>query len=80
MKSHWADLQRDMPTAMGAFTGSIGSVCDPEVKKDIQAFFAEHPAGTGSRNLQRSLEGIDRCVAFRAAQQASFDQAIAALK
>ncbi|HEX9407735.1 MAG TPA: M1 family metallopeptidase [Thermoanaerobaculia bacterium] len=80
VKNHWADLQRDVPTAMGAFTGSIGSVCDPEVKKDIQAFFAEHPAGTGSRNLQRSLEGIDRCVAFRAAQQASFDQAIAALK
>jgi len=80
VKSHWADLQRDVPTAMGAFTGPLGQFCDPAAKKDIQDFFATHPAGSGSRNLQRSLESIDRCIAFRAAQQASFDQTIAAMK
>ena len=76
VKNHWADLQRDVPTAMGAFTGPLGQFCDAAAKKDIQDFFATHSAGTGSRNLQRSLEGIDRCMAFRDAQQASFDRAV----
>ena len=80
VKNHWADLQRDVPTALGAFTGSVGSFCDVAAKKDIEDFFATHQAGSGSRNLRRSLEGIDRCIAFRAAQQASFDRAIAAVK
>lgn len=79
VKSHWADLQREIPTAMGAFTGGVGTFCDPESKKDVQTFFATHDPGTGARNLQRSLESIDRCIAFRAAQQASFDRAIAAI-
>ncbi len=65
---------------MGAFTGELGSFCDPEAKKDIEAFFATHNAGTGTRNLKRALEGIDRCVAFRATQQASFDRAIAGIR
>jgi len=80
VKNHWADLTRDVPTAVGAFTGSVGSFCDAEAKKDIETFFATHPAGMGARNLRRSLEGIDRCIAFRAAQQASFDKAIAAMR
>ena len=79
VKAHWDELQKEVPTAMGAFTGSIGSFCDPAAKKDIQDFFATHPAGGGSRNLQRSLERIDRCIAFRAAQQASFDKAVASI-
>ena len=80
VKSHWADLQRDVPTAMRAFTGPLGQFCDAATKKDIQDFFATHSAGTGSRNLQRSLESIDRCIAFRAAQQGSFDRSVAAMK
>lgn len=80
VKNHWADLTRDVPTAVGAFTGSVGSFCDADAKKDIETFFATHPAGMGTRALRRSLEAIDRCIAFRAAQQASFDKAIAAMK
>ena len=79
VKAHWDELQKEVPTAMGAFTGSIGSFCDPAAKKDIQDFFATHPAGGGSRALQRSLERIDRCIAFRSAQQQSFDRAIGAI-
>jgi aminopeptidase N len=80
IKAHWADLQRDVPTAMGAFVAGVGTFCDPAAKKDVQDFFATHPAGTASRSLQRSLESLDRCMAFRAAQQASFDKATASMK
>ena len=80
VKAHWADLEKEIPTALGAITGSAGAFCDAASKKDIQDFFATHSAGAGSRALQRSLERIDRCIAFRGAQQESFDRAIAAIK
>ena len=76
VKAHWADLQRDVPTAMGAFVIGVSGYCDPAARQDIETFFSTHPAGTAARNLRRSLEAIDRCIAFRAAQQASFDKAI----
>jgi aminopeptidase N len=80
VKAHWADLQKEVPTAMGGFAIGLSGYCDPEAKKDIEAFFATHPAGTAARSLRRALEAIDRCVAFRAAQQASFDRAIAKIQ
>ena len=78
VKNHWADLNQEIPTALGAITGSLGGFCDPEAKKDFEAFFATHPAGSGTRALRRSMETLDTCVAFRNAQQASFERAIAA--
>jgi len=78
VKNHWTDLNQEIPTALGAITGSLGGFCDPEAKKDFEAFFATHPAGSGTRALGRSLEALDTCVAFRNAQQASFERAIAA--
>jgi aminopeptidase N len=77
VKNHWADLSQEIPTSLGAITGSLGGFCDPEAKKDFEAFFATHPAGSGTRALRRSLEALDTCVAFRNAQQASFERAIA---
>ena len=78
VKNHWADLNQEIPTALGAITGSLGGFCDPEAKKDFEAFFATHPTGSGTRALRRSMETLDTCVAFRNAQQASFERAIAA--
>ena len=60
--------------------GALAGYCDAGAKKDIETFFATHQAGSGSRNLRRSLEAIDRCIAFRAVQQASFDRAIAKMQ
>ena len=80
IKAHWGDLQQSVPTAMGAFVAGVGGMCDPAMKKDVQDFFATHPAGTASRSLQRSLESLDRCVAFRSAQQESFNKATASMK
>lgn len=79
IKTHWDALQKLVPTSLRAFTAPVGIFCDAASKKDVQDFFATHDPGSGSRALQQSLERIDRCIAFRAAQQASFDRAIAAV-
>ena len=75
-KSHWDMLNQKIPTAIGAITGSTATFCDPAMKQEVQAFFATHPAGAGERSLRRALEAIDTCVAFKAAEQASFNAAL----
>jgi aminopeptidase N/puromycin-sensitive aminopeptidase len=77
-KSHWEMLTQKIPTAIGAVTGSTGTFCDPAMKQEVQAFFAAHPPGTGERALRRAMETIDSCIAFRAAEQASFNSAVGA--
>jgi Aminopeptidase N len=75
-QSHWDILNKKIPTAIGAITGSTATFCDPAMKQEVQAFFATHPAGAGERSLRRALEAIDTCVAFKAAEQASFNAAL----
>jgi alanyl aminopeptidase len=75
-KSHWEMLNQKIPTAIGAVTGATATFCDPAMKADVQAFFATHPAGAGERALRRALEAIDTCIAFKAAEQASFNAAL----
>jgi aminopeptidase N/puromycin-sensitive aminopeptidase len=75
-KSHWEMLNQKIPTAIGAITGSTATFCDPAMKSEVQSFFATHPAGAGERALRRALEAIDTCIAFKAAEQASFNAAL----
>jgi aminopeptidase N len=75
-KSHWEMLNQKIPTAIGAITGSTATFCDPTMKSEVQSFFATHPAGAGERSLRRALEAIDTCIAFKAAEQASFNTAL----
>src|SRR4051795_5123659 len=75
-KSHWELLNQKIPTAIGAITGSTATFCDPAMKADVQSFFATHPAGAGERALKRALEAIDTCIAFKTAEQASFNAAL----
>jgi len=75
-KSHWDVLMQKIPTAIGAITGSTATFCDSASKADVQAFFATHPPGAGERSLRRALEAIDTCIAFKSAEQMSFNLAL----
>jgi aminopeptidase N/puromycin-sensitive aminopeptidase len=79
-QSHWEMLNKKIPTAIGSITGSVGVFCDAAKKQEAQAFFATHPAGSGDRALRRGLEQIDSCIAFKTAQQASFDSMLGVTK
>jgi aminopeptidase N/puromycin-sensitive aminopeptidase len=74
-KSRWADIEKRSPATLGRIAASA-SFCDAESKKDVESFFAAHPLRTGQRALSRAIEAIDTCIAFRAAQQQSFDLAL----
>jgi aminopeptidase N len=75
-KAHWDLLNQKIPTAIGAIAGSTATFCDPDSKADVQAFFAAHPTPGADRALRRAMEAIDTCIAFKAAQQASFNAGV----
>jgi aminopeptidase N len=69
VKEHWPTIAQKVPTSLHNILGGLGSFCDKGARDDIAAFFAKNPPGEGERALRRSLEAIDTCVAFRAAQE-----------
>jgi aminopeptidase N/puromycin-sensitive aminopeptidase len=75
-KSHWADVEKRIPSALGRISAAAASFCDPESRKDVEEFLTAHPTRGSQRTLARVLDTIDTCIAFRGAQQASFDQAL----
>jgi hypothetical protein len=46
------------------------------MKKEVEAFFKDHPSRFSQRASARAIESIDTCVAFKAAQQTSFDEGL----
>jgi len=74
IKSHWQVILDKVPTALHNIVGALGNFCDPAMHRDVEEFFKTHPAGEGAAALKRAEEGIDNCVEFRTAQEASFNR------
>jgi aminopeptidase N len=77
-KAHWDVLNQKIPSAIGAITGATATFCDAASKADVQAFFATHSPGGGERSLKRAMEAIDTCIAFKNAEQSSFNAGVGA--
>jgi alanyl aminopeptidase len=76
VKDNYDALTARMPEEFApnlAYVG--GAYCDPEHRKDVEAFFTERSARTdaGPRVLSQVLEEMDLCIAQKAAQSASID-------
>jgi aminopeptidase N len=77
LKSHWSDLEKRAPMAVMRITMSMNNFCDPQSRADVDAFYSAHPMrGGAARAGKRVMEAIDTCIAFKSAQQASFDKAL----
>jgi aminopeptidase N len=73
IKEHWPMIAEKLPTSLHTILGGVGWFCDKATRDDIASFFAKNPPGEGERALRRSLEAIDTCIAFRAAQQPALE-------
>jgi alanyl aminopeptidase len=74
VKDHYDRIIARMPRDRGAALAGVASgFCDADHRADAERFFKERSARVsgGPRRLAHALEGIDLCVATRAAQQAS---------
>jgi aminopeptidase N/puromycin-sensitive aminopeptidase len=76
LKSHWSDIEKRAPAALGRISGGAAQFCDTASRKEVEAFLTAHPTRGSQRTLARALDTIDSCIAFRNAQQKSFDDAV----
>jgi alanyl aminopeptidase len=74
VKQNWDLLVAKLPTDTGAFLPQVaGSYCDTAHRQDVESFFSGRSTKYtgGPRILTQVLEGIDLCVAYKNAQEAS---------
>ena len=77
LKAHWADVEKRAPQSLGRISSATSTFCDADSRKEVEAFITAHPTRGSPRVLTRVLDSIDTCIAFRNAQQASFDEGLA---
>jgi alanyl aminopeptidase len=74
VKQNWDVLVAKLPTDTGSFLPYVaGDYCDTAHRQDVQNFFSGRSTKYtgGPRILTQVLEGIDLCVAYKNAQEAS---------
>jgi alanyl aminopeptidase len=80
VKENYDALAARMPEEHVAALAWVGaSYCDPVHRQDVAAFFTERTARApgGTRVLAQVLEGVDLCIAFKAAQGPSLESFLA---
>jgi alanyl aminopeptidase len=74
VKQNWDRLIAKLPTDTGSFLPYVaGGYCDSQHRQDVENFFSGRSTKYtgGPRILTQVLEGIDLCVAYKNAQEAS---------
>jgi alanyl aminopeptidase len=74
VKQNWDLLVAKLPTDTGSYAPYVASgYCDAEHRKDAESFFTGRSTKFtgGPRILAQVLEGIDLCIAYKNAQEAS---------
>ena len=74
VKQNWDLMVAKLPTDTGAYAPYVAAgYCDAEHRKDAESFFTGRSTKLygGPRILAQVLEGIDLCVAYKNAQEAS---------
>jgi cytosol alanyl aminopeptidase len=80
VKEHYDVLAARLPEErVGGLAWSAASYCDPVHRQEAAAFFTERMerAPGGTRMLAQVLEGMDLCIAFKAAQGSSLESFLA---
>jgi aminopeptidase N len=69
VKANWADIEKQVPERMrGTFINGAAADCTEERRKDIEAFFKEHPIPSAARGLTQTLERMNSCLELRRLQ------------
>jgi aminopeptidase N len=70
VQQHWAAVVRKSTASSGMhIVEATSAFCTVEKRDEVASFFAEHPVESSQRALAKSIDGINDCIALRAAQQ-----------
>jgi len=81
VKAHYDQIMKGKPSIfgfeLGSFLPHVGdSFCDQQSRDELQSFLGPRVAeyGGGKRALAQAVEGIDQCIAVKAAQSKSVEE------
>jgi aminopeptidase N len=66
-------IEKKDPTGTAYVVNSLGAFCDPAAAQEIRAFFATHEVPDAERALAQTVERVDSCARFAAAQRPHLD-------
>ena len=80
IRERWNELQKKTGEFVGntVIVSALSSFCDATAAKDIRTFFETNKVPDAERTLQQSLERINSCSQFVAAQRSKLDAWLAA--
>ena len=75
LRQRWPELQKKTGEFVGntVVVGALASFCDTEAASGIRTFFAANTVPDAERTLQQSLERVEDCSRFVAAQRPKLD-------
>jgi aminopeptidase N/puromycin-sensitive aminopeptidase len=75
IQKHWDKVHAQFTTNSGVrVVAAAGSFCTVEGRDQVTSFFATHPVDASARTLAKSIDSINACIQFRAAQEPSLHQ------
>jgi aminopeptidase N len=78
IRTHWPKVQAQFTTNSGVrVVAAVGSFCTQKQRDEVTSFFSTHPVEASERTLAKSLDSIDACIQFRAAQEPKLHQWLA---
>jgi puromycin-sensitive aminopeptidase len=70
LRKHWTKLERRLPPALVTRPiDALPQLATRQARREIAAFFAEHPVSTGPRAVRQALEQLDLVLAFDAREK-----------
>jgi len=78
IRTQWDQVSKRFPYwALESAVSGLGTACDPATLREINDFFATHPAPGAERRIRVAKERIETCVAFRDAQRPALQHFLA---
>jgi len=75
IQQHWDKVHAQFTTNSGVrVVAATGSFCTVEHRDQVTSFFGSHPVDASARTLAKSIDSINACIQFRAAQEPSLKQ------
>ncbi|MEO6815081.1 MAG: M1 family metallopeptidase [Edaphobacter sp.] len=72
IQQHWDKVHAQFTTNSGVrVVAAAGAFCTPEGRDQVTRFFGSHPVDASARTLAKSIDSINACIEFRAAQEPS---------
>jgi aminopeptidase N len=80
LRQRWDELQKKDETGNAYIVAALSTFCDPAAAQEVRTFFATHKVPDAERTLAQTLERVESCGRFAAAQRPHFEEWLSKLR